>query len=164
MAVEIEWKFLVTHLPALPDAPYVDVVQGYLSQQGASVRVRIAGDEGYLTVKGSPQSGHGPGTPVARMEFEYRVPLKDAEEMMTMAGLIIQKRRYFLPNHVELDVFCGEHEGFVMAEVEVEGEGPMPDAPPGWHWRDVSSDRRYANRAIAENGFPADAEKAIIGE
>jgi len=164
MAIEIEWKFLVTHLPAIPDAPHVDVVQGYLSQLGASVRVRIAAKEGYLTVKGSPQGGSGPGAPVSRLEFEYRIALEDAEEMMSLAGLVIRKRRYFLPDHVELDIFTGDHEGFVLAEVEVEEAGPMPQPPTGWQWRDVSSDRRYTNRAIAEFGFPQDAQKAEIGE
>ncbi len=164
MAIEIEWKFVVLRLPSIPEAPHVDVIQGYLSEQGASVRVRVAGNEGYLTVKGSAKNGLGVGAPVSRQEFEYRIPLEDARQMLAMSSFFVQKRRYYLPGHVELDVFLGDHEGYIMAEVEVEEVGPVPEPPAGWEWRDVSSDRRYSNRAISENGFPPDTERATIGE
>ena len=165
MPLEIEWKFLVTRLPAPLDGPHDYVAQGYLSTQSPGVRVRLMSGRGFLTIKGAPlaSSPEGQPGPVVRPEFEYEIPLQDARELLAMTTLRVVKRRYWLPNSIEVDVFEGPLAGLIVAEYETDTPGPPPAAPAGWQWIDVSLDKRYTNRALAEFGLPPDAIKATIG-
>ena len=152
MATEIERKFLV-HRDAWPADPVAGVRyrQGYLASfPSPVVRVRVAGKHGYLTIKG-PSSG------IARKEFEYPIPLADAEEMLDTlcATPIIEKVRYRVPYAGftwEVDAFEGANAGLLLAEVEL----PAADAPvelPPWVGREVSDDPRYFNANLAVHPF-----------
>lgn len=165
MPLEVEWKFLVLRLPGLPEGPFDDVAQGYLSTQSPGVRVRLMAGHGYLTIKGAPlpSAPDGKPAPVVRPEYEYEIPRADATELLAMTTLRVTKRRYWLPNSIEVDVFDGPLAGLIVAEYETETPGPPPEPPPGWLWRDVSLDKRYTNRALAEFGLPPDCIKAVIG-
>ena len=119
MAVEIERKFLVARLPDLQGVEAEPMVQGYLrADAGGSVRLRITGAGAWLNVK-------GPGEGSRRLEFEYAVPPEDAREMLDAlaVGHPVEKVRYRIEHagYVwELDVFSGENEGLVIAEVELD--------------------------------------------
>jgi adenylate cyclase len=165
MAIETEWKLLVTHLPALPNAPSKEMLQGYLDADGKpTVRVRIAAGKAKLNLKQSVADSRVEGAPQRSHEFEYDIPLDDAEQLLGMARARVAKRRYFLPSGIELDVFSGRHAGMVLAEFETPEDAPNagpPPAPEGWEWRDVSSDVRFTNRWLASNGIPPGAELAL---
>ncbi len=150
MPLEIERKFLVTGEPWLTATDSSRMSQGYLSQSGTNtVRVRLAGEIAWLTIKG-PSSG------ISRSEYEYEIPVADARELLALCPLaIVEKTRYCIPHagHVwELDVFHGENEGLVVAEVEIENESIQPELPP-WVGREVSSERRYSNSSLAAVPF-----------
>lgn len=148
MPVEIERKFLVTgdewRVGALGE-PYR---QGYLGRSDqATVRVRVAGRSAYLTVKGEK-----PGR--VRAEFDYPIPVEDAEEMLrTLCGqALIEKTRYEVVHaglvwHV--DEFGGANLGLVLAEIELD----HPDREvelPDWVGREVTEDPRYRNSSLVE--------------
>lgn len=149
---EIERKFLVSGV-FLPFAVSSSrIVQGYIcSARGRTVRVRIRGEKGYLTIKGpSDEAG------ISRYEFEREVPLSDAEELMKLCEPgVIDKIRYLVPvsGHTwEVDVFRGENEGLVVAEVELRS----PDEPferPAWLGREVTGDRRYYNSMLSKQPY-----------
>jgi CYTH domain-containing protein len=169
MALEIEWKFVVTRLPALPEGAPETIDQGYFCGGAGvpAVRVRLKGRDGALKgtldVKAEvPGSRHEGGPQVCR-EFAYAIPAADAEELLPLAAWRIRKRRWTLPSGIELDVFDGPHRGLVVAEMEVPEGTPAPPPPPGWEWRDVSSDVRYVNRMLAELGTPPDAPRCRTG-
>ncbi|MGF1535502.1 MAG: CYTH domain-containing protein [Elainellaceae cyanobacterium] len=147
MATEIERKFLVSG-DGWRTAEGVLYRQGYIQTQNqATVRVRLAGDRGYLTIKG-PTAG------LARAEFEYEIPVSDASAMLTdlCDRPLIEKHRYRIPtgNVVwEVDEFHGDNKGLILAEVEL----THPDQPlalPDWVGREVSHDPRYFNSQLAQ--------------
>lgn len=152
MGLEIERRFLV-----LGDAWRATVTrmrrlqQGYLAREdGVSVRVRISGDRGVLTIK-------GPGG-LVRPEYEYAVPTTEAEEMLTTlcAGRRMAKTRHDVPHDGllwEVDVFEGPLAGLVIAEVELDDAARALDLPP-WAGREVTNDPRYANAALASAAAP----------
>ena len=152
MPVEIERKFLVDTGRWHPGgARGVRYRQGYLSTDPARVvRVRTDGESGYLTVKGRTV-----GT--VRPEFEYRIPLADADFMLDelCTRPLIEKVRYKegVANRVwEIDVFEGENSGLVVGEVEL----PAADATvelPSWAGLEVSNDPRYFNSNLALKPF-----------
>jgi adenylate cyclase len=147
---EIERKFLVKDDGWRGLAPGVAYRQGYLPTTGATVRVRIAGERGYLTIKGPTQG-------VGRAEYEYEVPLADARELLDTlcARPQIEKRRYRIPvgKHVfEVDEFAGDNEGLVIAEVELKS-ADEPFERPAWVGEEVSHDPRYFNSALARHPF-----------
>lgn len=161
MALEVEWRFLVTRLPeTLPDGRRMHLVQGYLTRGTPAVRVRLAGDEAWLSVKGAALPAPD-GGPVARPEFEYRVPPADAEAMLALCPARVEKTRLWLPGGIELDIFEGAHAGLVLAEIEVDEAGPTPCPPEGWEWRDISGDGRYSNQALAFDGLPTGWTRAL---
>lgn len=143
MPKEIERKFLVDPglLPALEN-PYV-IRQGYIPTQGtATVRIRISNEKAFLTLKGR-------ATGLTRSEFEYPVPLHDAEKMLQelCAYPLIEKKRYIIPygGHIwELDIFEGKNEGLIVAEIELDNENEVFERPP-WITKEVSFDPRYRN-------------------
>ncbi|MFG1299189.1 CYTH domain-containing protein [Xanthobacter sp. V3C-3] len=146
MPVEIERKFLVTSADWRLGARACRIRQGYLSLgEGATVRIRIAGAEAFITVKGKTEG-------IARPEFEYAIPLGDAEAMLEnlCARPFIEKTRYSLEHAGKLwtvDVFEGQNNGLVMAEVELEGPHEPIDLP-GWVGDEVTDDPRYRNSSL----------------
>jgi adenylate cyclase len=151
MGLEIERKFLVTDNAWKALATGVPCRQGYLSSaEVRSVRVRIAGGKGSLTVKGVSEG-------VTRAEFEYAIPVEDAAAMLD--GLcekpLIEKTRYRIPfgaHTWEVDEFHGQNAGLVVAEVEL-GSADEKPALPAWVGREVSSDARYFNTNLVKRPF-----------
>ncbi|MCO7225894.1 CYTH domain-containing protein [Pleionea sp. CnH1-48] len=151
MAKEIERKFLVDMalLKTLPQGKRI--VQGYVPTQDLTVvRVRIMADQAFLTLKGANQG-------MTRTEFEYAVPVEDAEQMLEQfcQGQMIDKVRYCIQfgQHIwELDVFGGANQGVVVAEVELQSETEEPDLPE-WVTTEVTGDPRYYNSALMEHPF-----------
>jgi CYTH domain-containing protein len=150
MAAEIERKFLVANDSWRDGSPGVRMAQGYLSlDPDRTVRVRLAGGNAWLTVKGRTAG-------ITRSEFEYEIPATDARELLEMClPSVIDKTRYRLEfgGHVwEVDEFHGENEGLVMAEVELADERVEPELP-SWAGLEVSADARYYNASLARRPF-----------
>jgi len=143
MAREIERKFLVdeSRLGLLENG--VAMRQGFIPSAGlTAVRVRIAGEQAWLTIKGENQGA-------VRSEFEYPIPLADAEQILSQlcSGGVIVKTRYLrrCGAHIwEVDVFEGDNAGLVLAEVELESEREQVQLPD-WVTREVTMDARYYN-------------------
>ncbi|HCX81314.1 MAG: adenylate cyclase [Curvibacter sp. RIFCSPHIGHO2_12_FULL_63_18] len=145
MAIEIERKFLVIGQP-WQQAVGVVFRQGYLSRDKArTVRVRVADDAAFLTIKGVSVGA-------TRAEFEYPIPLADAEALLALCeGPLIEKTRYLLDHagtRWELDVFVGDNAGLVVAEVELASED-QAFARPDWLGDEVTQDARYFNSNLA---------------
>ena len=143
MAHEIERKFLVDVVAWKPVGAGTLFRQGYLSSHKERVvRVRIEGTVAKLTIKGATQG-------VTRVELEYPIPLADAELMLgTLCEKpLIEKTRHeetYGGKRWEIDVFHGDNEGLVMAELELASEGQAYETP-AWVVREVSDDPRYYN-------------------
>ena len=150
MAVEIERKFLVVSDEWRSLASGMDYAQGYItSGAGKTVRVRIIGDNGYLTIKGATVG-------LARMEFEYPIPVADAREMLDRLcdEPPVEKTRYKIPIGDlvwEVDEFTGANQGLMVAEVELTDEHQEIERP-NWIGMEVSHDARYYNANLAK--FP----------
>jgi CYTH domain-containing protein len=148
MAVEIERKFLVKNNAWRSLGESSLYRQGYLpSQNHTTVRVRTVGDRGYLTIKGK-------NTGMSRLEFEYEIPLADANELLETLcqNPLIEKYRYRIPweNHLwEVDEFLGDNQGLIVAEVELKQETEAI-AIPDWIGQEVTGDRRYYNVNLAK--------------
>ena len=146
MHIETERKFLVTgnYKDQAYDATHI--CQGYIaSGNGRTVRVRIRGDKGYLTIKGpSTQAG------LSRYEYEQEIKLADARDLMAICEPgIIDKTRYLVKSpdgrHTwEVEEFHGDNDGLVMAEVELASEDEA-FAKPSFVGREVTGDRRFYN-------------------
>lgn len=154
MAVEIERKFLVIGQP-WQQAPGVWFRQGYLNRDKArTVRVRVAGDAAFLTIKGVSVGA-------TRAEFEYPIPLADAEALLALCeGPLVEKTRYLLDHagtRWELDVFAGDNAGLVVAEVELLSEDQV-FAHPDWLGAEVTQDARYFNSNLARHPYRQWAE------
>ncbi len=150
MGIEIERKFLVSGEGWKGLGKGVPFRQGYLQKGPCSVRIRTEGTRGVLTIK-------GPTRGISRMEYEYEIPLVDADAMLdTLAGQpLIHKTRYVVPYAGKtwvVDVFDGENAGLVVAEIELESETETFDLPP-WVGKEVTHDRRYSNARLAEHPF-----------
>jgi len=146
MGTEIERKFLVAD-PSIVDGVAGTVLrQGYLSRVAErTVRVRHAGDRAFVTVKGR-------NTGPTRSEWEWEIPVDDAEAMLAICdGPIIDKTRHLIEyagRTWEVDVFAGTNTGLVMAEIELEAEDAQVSLPP-WAGREVTDDPRYYNSSLA---------------
>ena len=151
MAKEIERKYLVTPGAWTPRDAGKHFKQGYLnSQKERVVRVRIEGDAAKLTIKGVT-------TGVSRSEFEYPLPLADASILLDQLceQPLIDKHRHVEEHHGltwEIDVFHGDNEGLVVAEVELTSETEQPTLP-SWVAGEVSSDPRYFNSNLLKNPY-----------
>jgi CYTH domain-containing protein len=151
MAVEIERKFLVVGEGWRALALGTVYRQGYIaSGNGRTVRVRVAGDTGYLTIK-------GPSTGISRAEFEYEIPVSDATELLdTLCDRpLIEKTRYRIPLDGlvwEVDEFSGENQGLILAEVEL-SDPQQPIQLPEWVGQEVSGDPRYFNASLVKAPF-----------
>ncbi|WP_394790578.1 CYTH domain-containing protein [Rhodoferax sp.] len=151
MAIEIERKFLVVGSDWRQGAGTV-FSQGYLNRDKArTVRVRVAGAQGFLTIKGANQGA-------TRAEFEYEIPLSDAEQLLALCeGPIIQKVRRVLVHAGatwEVDEFDGLNAGLVVAEIELVSEDQAFERP-AWLGREVTDDARYFNSNLAKTPFSA---------
>jgi adenylate cyclase len=142
---EIERKFLVDVARWRPAGPGVVFRQGYLSTHPErTVRVRIEGDAGKLTIKGKTAG-------ISRLELEYPIPLADAEQLLALCERpLIEKVRHTEPHAGktwEIDVFGGDNAGLVLAELELPSEDEPFTAPP-WVLEEVSHDPRYYNASL----------------
>lgn len=151
MAQEIERKFLIIGQEWRKLAKGTLYRQGYLSTvPERTVRVRVVGEKAFFTVKGITQG-------VSRIEFEYEIPLDDANEILDKLceKPIIEKFRYKITfsNLIwEVDEYLGENEGLIVAEVELTDENQKIDIPD-WIGNEVSDDTRYYNANLVTNPF-----------
>ena len=150
---EIERKFLVTSIDFIAQSNNQNrIVQGYLnSNPSRTVRVRIKGAKGFLTIKGK---GNASGT--TRFEWETEIAVAEAELLLQLCEKgIIDKIRYeiLVGKHTfEVDVFSGENQGLIMAEVELSEENEFFEKPK-WLGIEVTGDKRYFNSYLSENPF-----------
>lgn len=147
MAVEIERKFLVADLEAALAGAVSksEIAQGYLSPNPeATVRVRVRGGRGYLTVKSKNRG-------IERNEWEYEIPVEDARQMLSLAqSAVVSKVRYLVPFGGltwEIDVFSNPA-GLVLAEVELPSVDCEVQLPP-WLGAEVSGNPAYFNSTLA---------------
>ena len=145
MATEIERKFLVEDESWRTDEG-IRICQGYLNRdKERTVRVRIAGEKAFITIKGISSGA-------TRAEFEYAIPVEDAAELLKMCdGPPIEKMRHiviFAGITWEVDEFYGENAGLVVAEVELETEEQTFEMPE-WLGVEVTEDVRYYNANLA---------------
>lgn len=158
MAAEIERKFLVANDSWRDGSPGVRIAQGYLSlDPDRTVRVRLAGENAWITIKGRTQG-------ITRAEFEYAIPPEEARDLLQLClPSVIDKTRYEVRHggHVwEIDVFHGENDGLIVAEVELADESESPEMP-GWAGTEVSDEVRYFNSHLARHPF---AQWAVISD
>ena len=146
MATEIEYKFLVTgDSYKWESSMRREIIQGFLSRDPErTVRVRMCDDKAFITIKGK-------GKGAAHPEFEYEVPLEDAQQMLTLCEPpVIIKTRYIVMhkgNRWEVDEFHGDLQGLVIAELEVPSEDYRFELPP-FVGREVTGDPRYYNAQL----------------
>ena len=147
MAMEIERKFLVRDNTYKSESKPVYYQQGYISTRVENVvRVRIAGDKAYLTLKSLV-------THISRLEYEYEIPVVDAREILDRICRkpIIEKNRYEIKYGRDtwvVDEFFGENKGLVVAEIELETEN-QEIILPDWVGDEVTDDSRYLNANLA---------------
>ena len=154
MAQEIERKFLVAGDYKSEAYTSVRITQGYLSRVPERVvRVRIKGDKGFITIKGTTND-----TGLSRFEWEKEIPLADAQSLLKLAEPgVIDKTRHLIKNtdgkHTwEVDEFHGDNEGLIMAEIELESESDLFDKP-SWLGKEVTGDKRYYNAFLSEKPY-----------
>jgi len=152
MAQEIERKFLVKgdYKPFVTKS--MRITQGYLSSvPERTVRVRIKGEKGFITIKGK-----GSASGATRFEWEKEIPVPEVKELLNLceAGIIDKTRNIVeAGKHIyEIDEFYGENEGLVMAEVELSSEDEAFEKPD-WLGEEVTGDSRYYNSMLMKNPF-----------
>lgn len=161
MGVEIERKFLVAtdewrgHVSKV-----IEIAQGYLSADPArTCRVRLAGDEGFITIKGQPSAQD----PLATPEFEYAIPAGEARALLKLClpGAIEKTRHHVVhQGHTwEVDVFHGDNAGLTLAEIELTASGET-FAAPAWLGAEVTADHRYKNASLSKNPYKTWAKSA----
>jgi len=147
MGIEIERKFLVIGTDWRHVAVGTTYRQGYIvADRERTVRVRRAGERGFLTIK-------GPGDGARRLEFEYEIPIADAQELLDTlcSGTLIEKIRYRIDYQGftwEVDEFFGENRGLLLAEIELADEHQVFARPP-WVGAEVTDDQRYYNACLS---------------
>ena len=148
MAHEIERKFLIDKYQweqlAKPEGKFYR--QGYISKDPSkTVRVRIADDIGFITIKGK-------STGASRLEYEYQIPLADAVELLdSFCDAVITKNRYHIycgGKLWEVDEFLNENAGLLIAEIELEAENETFDVP-AWVSTEVTGDKKYYNSNLS---------------
>lgn len=154
MATEIERKFLLLNDTWKADVEKaVDIAQAYLCKDAdRTVRIRLYGDEAFVTIKGKAPDDR----PLDQPEFEYKISVEDAKQMMAMClpGKIEKTRHYVRHegNLFEIDIFKGENAGLVMAEIELPSAN-HPFTHPSWLGEEVTFDKRYKNAALVDDPF-----------
>lgn len=154
MATETERKFLVEGDYRADVTESSRIVQGYLSSVAErTVRVRIRGERGYLTIKGA-----GNDSGLSRYEWEREIPLAEAEELLALCEPgVIDKTRHLVPvgDHVyEVDEFHGDNAGLVVAEIELAGEAETFEKP-AWLGREVTGEVAYYNAMLMRVPYSA---------
>jgi adenylate cyclase len=152
MAQEIERKFLVKGEFKKFAAKQTRITQGYLSSiPERTVRVRVKGDKGFITIKGIGNAGGA-----SRYEWEKEIPVAEVNELLKICEPgVIDKTRYNVPigNFTfEVDEFYGENEGLVVAEVELKSESDVFEKPE-WLGVEVTGDVKYYNSMLMKNPF-----------
>lgn len=153
MAQEIEKKFLVIGDFKSLVAKETRITQGYLSSvPERTVRARIKGDKGFLTIKGI---GNSSGT--SRYEWEREIPVTEAQELLDICEPgVIDKTRFIVPEpsglKFEVDEFYGDNDGLTVAEIELPAED-HPFEKPSWLGEEVTGDPRYYNSMLMKNPF-----------
>jgi adenylate cyclase len=160
MAIENERRFLVNkHLLCLDNVISFNLTQGYLSDDPERiVRLRLQHGKAQLTIKGIKTDGMG-------LEFEYFIPLHEAYQIMNLCKSVIDKTRYYVNidvveptwhsgvvrsiNKWEIDVFHGDNEGLIIAELEFPTEDSTIVNMPEWVGEEITTDTRYANSNLA---------------
>jgi CYTH domain-containing protein len=150
--VEIERKFLVIHTTFLNNINGKRIAQGYLSSDPErTVRVRVKGDQGFLTIKGK-SSDNG----LSRYEWEKEITITEAQDLLKIClPGIIDKTRYeiLIGAHIwEIDLFHGANDGLIIAEVELTSEGETVILP-SWIDREVTGDKLYYNSYLCMSPF-----------
>ena len=155
MAQEIEKKFLVTSDGYKSAASKeIRITQGYLSSvPERTVRVRIKGKSGYITIKGI-----GNHSGASRFEWEKEIPVSEVEELLLICEPgVIDKVRYEVmvgEHKYEVDEFFGENRGLVVAEIELKDELEH-FVKPGWIGQEVTGDPKYYNSMLMKHPFTA---------
>lgn len=153
MATEIERKFLVESAQFKTESTkLLRITQGYLSSNPErTVRIRLKGDKGYITVKGASSSNG-----LSRYEWEKEIPASEARELLILCEPgIIDKMRYEVNTgtHIfEVDEFLGDNSGLIMAEVELASEDEKFEKP-SWIGTEVTGDSRYYNSYLSKKPF-----------
>lgn len=151
--LEIERKFLVKKGDAYKRAAFSSshIQQGYIPAKGATVRIRIRDDKGYLTIKSHSTNGG-----LTRYEFEKEITLDEAQHLMKLCqGGVVDKHRWLVKsgNHTfEVDEFHGDNDGLVVAEVELKREDE-PFEKPGFIGPEVTGDVHYRNSHLLSDPF-----------
>ena len=151
MGVEIERKFKVKE-HFRPTGVGIEMAQGYLSRDPRrTVRIRIAGIQGFLTIKGETCGA-------TRSEYEYEIPAEEARELLALCDTpLVEKTRYvemFCGKRWEVDIFHGANEGLRVAEIELAAEAEE-FALPEWVGDEVTGERRYYNAALIAQPYSA---------
>jgi adenylate cyclase len=152
MAIEIERKFLVKGDFKSESEKATRITQGYLSSVAErTVRVRIKGSKGFVTIKGvASVSG------ASRYELEKEITVEEANELLKICEPgVIDKTRFLVTkgkHTFEVDEFYGENEGLIVAEVELSSEEEAFDRP-SWLGEEVTGDARYYNSMLIKNPF-----------
>ena len=153
MSIEIERKYLVNNdtFKRLSHKA-IRITQGYLnSDKARTVRVRVMGEQGFLTIKGlSNQAG------LSRFEWEKEIDLYEAEALLKLCEIgVIDKTRYLIKkgNHTfEVDIFEGENKGLIIAEIEL-SEANETFQKPSWLAEEVTGDEKYYNAYLSKKPF-----------
>ena len=152
MGKEIEKKFLVNGDFKSFAGKQTRIVQGYLSSvPERTVRIRIKGDKGFITIKGI-----GNVSGASRYEWEKEIPISETEELLKICEPgVIDKTRFLVkagPHTFEVDEFYGENSGLVLAEIELADEAESFERP-AWLGAEVTGDTRYYNSMLMKNPF-----------
>ncbi len=149
MAEEIEYKFLVDaqKWASVKPEQFDRIVQGFIYKSVEStIRIRILNDQGFITIKGKSKG-------IRRSEFEYEIPLNDAQNLLELhCPKLISKKRFTIDVEGftwEVDVFEGKLDGLILAELEVEHE-EIKFPRPTWITEDVSTDPNYFNAVLID--------------
>jgi adenylate cyclase len=152
MAQEIERKFLVQGDFKIDAFKKFTIKQGYLSSDPErTVRVRIKGNQGFITIKGKADASG-----ISRFEWEKEIPVADVEELLKLCGPgVIDKTRFLVKSgdHTfEVDEFQGDNQGLIVAEIELSFENEN-FIKPAWLGEEVTGDRKYYNAMLVKNPF-----------
>lgn len=150
MAKEIERKFLVHSDAFKQEARHTyTIIQGYLSRDIPTIRLRIRDCDAFITIKGASTDDG-----LSREEWEYPIPVEDARSMMKLCtGLVIEKERYLVDYGGytwEVDVFHRELEGLVLAEIELPSEDTIFTLPL-WVGKEVTGNPQYYNSVLSQS-------------
>lgn len=151
MGMEIERKFKLKSTAVLEGLSGNHFLQAYLAKGSVLVRVRVAENKAWLTLKGQPLST------LSRPEWEYEIPVDDAKDMAKQSGAYgLEKTRYFIEHKghtFEVDQYHGGLEGLYTVEVEIDSETSSVDLPE-WVGEEVTGDHAWDNESLARNGWP----------